>query len=201
VPSANFSIPVSRVLADLDAAETEATEIIEGISDRQANWSPSEHSWTILQCLTHLSRINRIYAAAMYEAISRKNAITSTEYPAMADRIDGPPISPGWLASRFIRAMEPPVRTHMKAPSKSRPVAEIRDRREALGEFIESHKPIRGVIERSSGVDLNAVRFKNPFIAVLRFSVGTGLLVVNAHDRRHLWQANQIRLAPGYPEK
>ncbi len=201
MPSTTLSIPVSKVLVDLDDAEKEATEIIEGISDRQANWRPSEHSWSILQCLTHLSRTNRIYAAAMYVAVSSKKVTGSMDHSATVDRIDGPAICPGWLASRFIHAMEPPVRTRMKAAGKAKPATEMRDRREALAEFIESHKPVRGVIEGWSGLDLNAVRFKNPFIGVLRFTVGTGLRVVNAHDRRHLWQANQIRLAPGYPAK
>ena len=95
--------------------------------------------------------------------------------------------------------MEPPVRARMKSPRKAMPPTEIRDRREALAEFIESHKAVRGVVERSSQLDLNGVRFKNPFIGVLRFTVGSGLLIVNAHDRRHLWRANQIKLAPGFP--
>jgi len=27
---------------------------------------------------------------------------------------------------------------------------------------------------------------------VLRFTVGTGILIITAHDRRHLWQARQV---------
>lgn len=44
-------------------------------------------------------------------------------------------------------------------------------------------------------LDLNRIRFRNPFIGLLRYSVGTALLVIGAHDRRHLWQANQVRAA------
>jgi hypothetical protein len=30
------------------------------------------------------------------------------------------------------------------------------------------------------------------------FSIATGLFVIAAHDRRHLWQAEQVRQAPGF---
>jgi hypothetical protein len=39
------------------------------------------------------------------------------------------------------------------------------------------------------------VRFKNPFIHGVRFSLATGLYVIAAHERRHLWQAWRVREA------
>jgi hypothetical protein len=33
----------------------------------------------------------------------------------------------------------------------------------------------------------------------VRFSIATGLFVIAAHDRRHLWQAEQVKQAPGFP--
>jgi hypothetical protein len=37
------------------------------------------------------------------------------------------------------------------------------------------------------------VRFPNPLVRGLRFSLATGLHVIAAHERRHLWQAWRIR--------
>jgi len=193
VPTASAAIPVSKVVADLDAAESQASEIVASISDQQATWRPAARSWTIVQCLTHLARINRIYAAAMHETVANNQIFILGR--------ENSSISPGWFGAWFIRSMEPPVRTRMKSPRKAVPPVETRDRREALAEFIESHGPVRGVIDASSHLDLNAVRFKNPFIGLIRFTIGTGLLVVNAHDRRHLWQAEQIKAAPGFPKQ
>jgi hypothetical protein len=39
------------------------------------------------------------------------------------------------------------------------------------------------------------VRFPNPFIRGVRFSLATGLHVIAAHERRHLWQASRVRAA------
>src|SRR2546430_4319296 len=38
-------------------------------------------------------------------------------------------------------------------------------------------------------------RFKNPFVRIIRFTVGTGLEVLWRHERRHLLQAERIRAA------
>jgi hypothetical protein len=43
-----------------------------------------------------------------------------------------------------------------------------------------------------AGVDLAGVRFPNPFISAVRFSLATGLHVLAAHERRHLWQASNV---------
>ena len=48
-------------------------------------------------------------------------------------------------------------------------------------------------------IDANRARYRNPFLKVLNFRVSTGLGVIAAHDRRHLWQAEQVRQAAGYP--
>ncbi len=38
-------------------------------------------------------------------------------------------------------------------------------------------------------VDKFRIRFPNPFLPALRFTVGAGFLIIAAHERRHLWQA------------
>jgi DinB superfamily len=178
------------VLSDLESAEKQASEIIARTSTTQANWRPnSGRSWSIVQCLSHLARTNRIYAAAMTEAVARDD---------VRSKLASQGISPGLFGAWFIRSMEPPVRTRMKARSKVYPLAQA-DPNEALAEFVDSHKPVRSVIETASDMDVNRIRFKNPFVPFVRFTVGTGLLVISAHDRRHLWQANQVTVARGFP--
>ena len=46
---------------------------------------------------------------------------------------------------------------------------------------------------RDYNLDLSGVRFPNPFIPGLRFSLATGLNVITAHERRHLAQAWSVR--------
>src|SRR5262249_16625419 len=64
---------------------------------------------------------------------------------------------------------------------------------EVLSAFVSSHDEVRALLHQSTNLDLNRVRFKNPFVSPLRFTVGTGLQVILAHDRRHLWQGKLVR--------
>lgn len=58
---------------------------------------------------------------------------------------------------------------------------------------------MRDLLDEAAGLDLNHTRFVNPFISVIRFSVGTGFQVITSHERRHLWQAANVRANPGFP--
>ena len=51
----------------------------------------------------------------------------------------------------------------------------------------------------AADVDVTRATFQNPFIPIIRMRVATGLAVLAGHDRRHLWQAEQVKRAPGYP--
>ena len=182
---------LSSVEKDLLLAEERAKQIIAGISASQANWRPDGgRSWSIVQCLSHLARMNRIYCTAINEALNAPGV----------PRLNAPcVISPGWFAAKFIRSMEPPVRTKMKAPTMVRPLDES-DPLQTLDDFVSSHQPVRRVIVAAEGIDLNRLNFKNPFVPLLRWTVGTGLLLISAHDRRHLWQASRVKQALGFPQ-
>ena len=54
---------------------------------------------------------------------------------------------------------------------------------------------MRAFLRRYADIDLAAVRFPNPFVRRVQFSLATGLHVVAAHERRHLWQAWRVRRA------
>lgn len=178
------------VLRQLRESEELWAQLLLGVSPRQANWQPvTGKSWSIWQCLDHLVLTNRIYAAAFREVVANGGTNGGT----------GPQgISPGWFGRWFVSQLEPPPRWRIQTLPKLIPPAEG-SCEEAQREFVESHHPVREVLGNWQRVDFNQARFRSPFAPVLKFSVGTGLLIITAHDRRHLWQAQQVKAAPGYP--
>jgi hypothetical protein len=64
--------------------------------------------------------------------------------------------------------------------------------------FLRSNDVVR---RRAGAYDINRIRFRNPFIPLLRFTVGTGLEIVWRHQRRHLLQAEGIKQAPTFPRQ
>src|SRR5215467_14368587 len=170
-----------------DAAEQDAQALVSGLDERLGTWRASEDSWSVAQCLDHLATGNRIYLSAMQEA-----AIRAREQ----GRWRRGPAMPGLIGRWFVNYMEPPV----KAVFKTRAPRSIRPRnspalRDAFEKFIESQHQLGIFLQRNADLDLARVRFVNPFIRGVRFSLATGLHVLPAHERRHLWQAWRVRKA------
>jgi hypothetical protein len=82
----------------------------------------------------------------------------------------------------------------MRAPRKIKPrtAPALTD---ANASFRASHDEVRAFLRAYAEVDLAGVRFPNPFIPGVRFSLATGLHVLAAHERRHLWQGWRVRQA------
>jgi hypothetical protein len=168
----------------MDAAESDARRLVEGLSDEQLNWQPAAGtSWSIAQCLDHLRATQTAYANAL---LPRLRAAVE----AGAGRFDG--VRPGALGRRFVAALEPPPRYRLKAFQKIVPASHIPGR-QALEAYIASHAGYREMLELAARCDVNRVKVPNPFVPVVRMSFATVLLAQPAHDRRHLWQARRVR--------
>jgi hypothetical protein len=176
----------------LDAAEREAAALVEDLDDERLNWRPSPAAWSVAQCLDHLSAASRVYLDAMEEA-------------AAAARRRGwqrrGPIRPGAPSRWFLRELEPPPRRRLRAPRKIAPMAPAsRASKAAVGEdFKRQQARARALLAAVADLDLNRARFANPFIPLVRFTLGTGFLVIAAHQRRHLVQAARLRQRPDFP--
>ena len=54
--------------AALDAVDTDARKLIDGLTADQGIWRPSPGAWSIAHCLDHLATANRVYLDAMEPA-------------------------------------------------------------------------------------------------------------------------------------
>ena len=170
-----------------DAAERDAQALVSGLDESLGTWRASEGSWSVAQCLDHLATGNLIYVTAMQEA-----AVQAREQ----GRWRRGPAMPGLIGRWFVNYMEPPVKVvfKTKAPRSIRP-RNSPALKDAFDKFIESQHELGIFLQRNADLDLAHIRFVNPFIRGVRFSLATGLHVLPAHERRHLWQAWQVRKA------
>jgi len=176
---------IAALLTALDANARAARTLVEGLSEENGRWRPAPDAWSIAECLDHLAVANRVYIEAMREPAALARA---------AGRLRRAPALPGFLGRLFVNSLEPPAksRTKRKAPSTIRP-RESPGLRDAFDAFIASQEPVRAFLREYANIDLVGVRFRNPFIGLIHFSLATGLHVIAAHERRHLWQATQVR--------
>ena len=181
---------LQQVLDDIEAADRAADAVAASCTDEQFHWRPRDgQGWSVAQCLDHLATINAFYVTSIRTGIEVAKL--------RAWRRNGP-LKPGLFGALFINSLEPPVKRRLRAPRAMQPaLSKSRDR--ILEDFRAAHDEVRRLLTEGAELDLNRARYRNPFLKVANFRVSTGLLVINAHDRRHLWQAEQVRQAPGYP--
>jgi hypothetical protein len=179
------------LVAELDAVERDADALVAPLSDEQFNWPPAPGGWSIGQCLGHLNAINAIYMAAIERAVDEARR-------AGHGRVG--PIASTWVGRHFIASMEPPPRLRMRSPRRARPHADHRHKAEVWPEFVRFHAHARKVITTMADVDLNRAVFGNPWVGgAIRMRAGTGLRVITAHERRHIWQAWRVRESEAFP--
>src|SRR5262249_42735836 len=155
----------------------------------QLNWRADQATWSIGQCLDHLRLTNEVYAPRIVSALQG----------SAGGPVDD--ITPGWFGAWFIRTViEPsPKSIKGKAPTKIVPIATVDAT--ILDQFVHSNQKTRDLITRAEGFDVNRIRFKNPFISWIRFTVGTGLEIITKHEDRHLLQAERIRAHADFPAR
>ena len=108
-------------------------------------------------------------------------------------------ITPGWFGRWFIRTyIESSSRSRRaQAPRKIAPASHVD--LSVVDLFLQSNQAARDLVRRASAYDVNRLRFRNPFVPVIRFTVGTGLEIIWRHQRRHLLQAERIKQSAGFP--
>ena len=181
---------LQAVLDALDSNEREAQRLAGGLTAGQLTWQPGDGgAWSVGECLEHLTQGNRLYAQALAEAIQKAGKAGLPRQGA---------IRPGWLGRLFLGQLEPPVRMRVKAPGSLKP-ARLEDPEAILSQFVASHDGVRSAVREAAGLDLNRVVFPNPLIKMVTISAGFALLVIPAHERRHLWQMKNVRAAGGFP--
>jgi hypothetical protein len=169
--------------------DEEARALAQGLTETQAHWQPEEgRRWSITQNLQHLAKTNVVYVDSLRQGLRGARRADSATRPLES--------TCGWFGRWFISFMEPPPRFRVKTRSIVQPPS-TGSLREAVDGFLASQDGVRAFAREAAAFDLSA-KFKSPFGPV-RFAIGTGLLILAAHDRRHLWQARQVMLAPGFP--
>lgn len=176
-----------RLISELDAADQRAIALAKSLTLPQLNWAPRPGAWSVGQCLEHLCISNEEYVAAMSASLTNRQ-------PAVVQEI-----TPGWFGRWFIRSFIAPSTKSRKvgAPKKIRPGAKIQ--LSVLERFLASNRSAGDLMDRARNYDVNRIRFSNPFLPGIRFTVGTGLEVMSQHQQRHLLQAERVRESAGFP--
>ena len=189
-PSGGPHFELEDYRRQFESARADARKLVEGLSDRQFNWKPEPKRWSIAECLEQLNsgwmalpRLDRAIAAAAERGL----------------RGDGPYRHP-LLGRLYIRFTEPPPKIRVPAPTRFRPKPD-QPVSAVVPRFFELQDEILQRITASHGLDLGRIRIRSPITKRFRMSLGQWFAFLAAHERRHIWQAWQVRKHPGFPAR
>jgi hypothetical protein len=181
---------VQRVIDQLDEADRHADALVANLSDAQFHWQPDGgRRWSVAQCLEHLAVGAEVYLACMRGAVDRAKQERSVRRG---------PLAPGFFGRQFANSLEPPVRFRGRAPTAIVPSSTL-SRAEILSRFHGSHAALKAMAREAATIDANRATFQNPFLKMVRMKLSSAFQVINAHDRRHLWQAEQVIARRDFP--
>lgn len=159
--------------------------LVAHLSDAQFHWSPAPNRWSMAQCFEHLNATARAFVPAIDRAMAdaRARGLTGSS-----------PFAYSLFERLFLRSTEPPPRLRMRAPRVLVPAPD-KPMDAVLGEFNVWQDRLGERIRLADGLDLRRARARSPAFPLVRWSLGSLFAITLAHERRHLWQARQVRNA------
>src|SRR5262245_24089060 len=177
------------MLQQLEAIKNEGVALAAGLSEAQFNWRPGAGRWSIGQNLNHLNVGDLQVLPAFDRAIEQGRA---------QGRLSAGPFRYGWFSRMMIASMEPPPRMRMKTPMKGS-AGEDHRAADVVPEFARVRDLLAERVRQADGLDLGRIGTISPVNRLVRLPLGAYFAFILAHDRRHLWQARQVRTSPGFP--
>jgi hypothetical protein len=165
------------------AIEADLKELGSALTEEQFQAPPRTGGWSVAHCIEHLVLTGHEFVARWDNALktAQKNGYhgdQSFRYP--------------WWQRTLLRAMEPPYRLKTRTTQSFNP-ASRRSKQETIHRFFGMHEEMAKRLERSQDVNTNAIKVQSPFASWIWYPLGFSFDLALAHERRHLWQAWQVR--------
>jgi hypothetical protein len=173
------------VLEDVEAELSEATsrawQLVRSTDGRLFTVRPTAQDWSAAECLAHLSLSSEEFLPIIQKAIheAREKGLTSNRKPAM-----------DVVGRTFRWFLEPPIRKRVKTAGRFVPRS-ARAKAEAFGEFAALQSKLVDALHAAEGLDLRKIKIPSPFDRRVKYNLYSAFRILVAHQRRHLWQAEQ----------
>ena len=174
---------IGQCLRDIQSVEADLRGLTANLTECQFQAPPRTGGWSIAYCIEHLILTGNAFMNewdAALEAASSKGSRGNGPFPY------------SWLQRKLLDFAEPPYLVRVKTTKPFEPLAR-RPMADTINRFLRMHKEMAARVARSQGLDAGRIKVKSPFVSWLSYPLGMSFELALAHERRHLWQARQIR--------
>jgi hypothetical protein len=173
----------------LISVRQDAAGLMSGLTDAQFNWQPAPGRWSIAGCFDHL---NKSASTLLIPKID--NAIATARSRRLMS--DGP-FAYSALERWVIRNNDAPPTMKFKAPKSMQPAPQLA-LEDVRDEFLRWQDELARRLHDADGLDLRRAKEVFPFWP-LKWSLGSLFRMMLSHERRHIWQAREVRQNPAFP--
>lgn len=170
---------LNAVLREAEAIILRSKNLVAGREQAELNMSPTAGSWSVAQCFDHLTQTTNAFLPIIANAIARTPRLSKNRG-----------LKIGALTQLFIRNLEPPYRLRFTVLESLVPRRD--DFQSAWSAFENSQAELEKAIKSARGLAIDKMKIESPVYARLSYNVYGALCMLTAHQRRHLWQVEQI---------
>jgi hypothetical protein len=155
-------------------------EEFESVPDNLFTMKPTTGGWSAAEVCIHIAQFNNLYLQQIDKSV----------YSAKMQRNENSSIKPGFLYRQFIKFLEPPYKVKVSTLNQMKPANTNISKQAALKKVLKTEvELIRRLSDyQKSQTDLTNIKGSNPVLKWLPMRVADLFLVLEAHQRRHIWQ-------------
>lgn len=178
-PDSSPGAELVSLLRQVDSATNHSKHLVFGRSEEELTTRVRPNSWSVAECLEHLALTTRVFLPPIAEIIGKTPRL-GKKRPLRCDT----------LARVLIRMLEPPYRLRHKVLAHLAP--QRHDFPSAWKAFLESQEDVEQIVRSAAGLAIDTTKIQSPVCSRVSYSVYGALGILSAHQRRHLWQVEQI---------
>jgi hypothetical protein len=173
---------LAQIGTELEEASGAMRGLVAGLPAGAWDKRPVGGGWSVAHCVMHLNTTAEEFLPQLDAAIreGREKNLTG-KGPFRRDFA-------GWLLCKLV---EPPYRLKVKTPPRFDPqVVDLSEK--VMAEWERLQGELRDRVYAADGLALNKLQVISPFSARMKYHLWSAFVVIPAHQRRHIWQAQQI---------
>jgi len=142
---------------------------------------PAPSRWSAAECLAHLNLTNRAFLPRITSALA--------DLGSRRLRSSGP-FRMSWNARLLTYWLEPPSRLRLPTTKPFLPEHNL-EPSSVAAQFHSLLEQIATQLRSADGLALDQIEIHSPFAEKMKYNLYSALVIISAHNRRHLWQAGR----------
>ena len=176
---------LADICTQLERNSFQVSELVKNLLHYQLNLRLESDQWSIAECVAHLNLFSETFLPIISDACeqARKSGWV----------VDGPFTTD--VIGRLLKyALEPPSKWKAVTTAAFEPLV-VEPLEQVAPRFYELQSDLICVIRSAANLNLNRIRIISPLSNHVRYNLYSCFLIIAAHQRRHIWQAEQTRFA------